>query len=111
MIAKHYGRHFTAQSLRERAQIGKEGVSLLGVAEAAEAIGFRSLGVQVSFEKLVQEVPLPCLVHWQQNHFVVVYSVQQGTGWMRSVFGGSKRQPIRIRPHTLLNREGGRRSG
>nr|GFB21503.1 hypothetical protein [Tanacetum cinerariifolium] len=69
MVAKHYGRHFSAQSLRERAEIGKEGVSLLGIADAAEAIGFRSLGVQLSFEKLADEAQLPCIVHWQQNHF------------------------------------------
>ena len=76
MVAKHYGRHFTAQSLRERAQIGKSGVSLLGIAEAAEAIGFRTMGVKVGFEKLAGEVPLPCIVHWRQNHFVVVYSIE-----------------------------------
>ncbi|MGI4871604.1 MAG: cysteine peptidase family C39 domain-containing protein [Janthinobacterium lividum] len=67
MVARHYGRHFTAQSLRERAELSREGVSLLGLAEAAEAIGFRSLGVQVPFEKLMREAQLPCIVHWQQN--------------------------------------------
>ena len=76
MVAKHYGRHFTAQSLRERAEIGKDGASLLGIAEAAEAIGFRSLGVKLSFEKLADEAQLPCIVHWQQNHFVVVYGIK-----------------------------------
>ncbi len=88
MVAKHYGRHFTAQSLRERAELSKEGVSLLGIAEAAEAIGFRSLGVQISFEKLIREVQLPCIVHWQQNHFVVVYDIRPDDHWMRNVFGG-----------------------
>lgn len=92
MIAKHYGRHFTAQSLRERAQLGKDGVSLLGIAEAAEAIGFRSLGVKISFEKLAAEAPLPCVVHWQQNHFVVVYAIKgAGSRWMDGVSGGFKR--------------------
>lgn len=47
MVARHYGRQFTAQSLRERAQIGKEGVSLLGISEAAESIGFRTVGVKI----------------------------------------------------------------
>lgn len=92
MVAKHYGRHFTAQSLRERAQIGKDGVSLLGIAEAAEELGFRSLGVKLSFEKLAEEAPLPCIVHWQQNHFVVVYAIKgAGSRWMDSVRGGFKR--------------------
>ena len=88
MVAKHYGRHFTAQSLRERAELGKDGVSLLGIAEAAEAIGFRTMGVQVPFEKLMREAQLPCIVHWQQNHFVVVYDIKPARTWMRNVFGG-----------------------
>ena len=91
MVAKHYGRHFTAQSLRERAQIGKEGVSMLGIAEAAEAIGFRSLGVKISFEKLAREAQLPCIVHWQQNHFVVVHGIKTSGAWMQSVSGGFRR--------------------
>lgn len=91
MVAKHYGRHFTAQSLRERAQIGKNGVSMLGIAEAAEAIGFRSLGVKISFEKLAREAQLPCIVHWQQNHFVVVYAMKGvSSRWMAGVRGGFK---------------------
>ena len=76
MVAKHYGRLFTAQSLRDKAQIGKEGVSMLGISEAAEAIGFRTMGVKIPFEKLAAEAPLPCIVHWDQNHFVVVYEIK-----------------------------------
>ncbi|WP_019990228.1 peptidase domain-containing ABC transporter [Rudanella lutea] len=89
MVAKHYGRSYTVQSLREKAQIGKDGVSLLGIAEAAEAIGFRSMGVKLSFEKLAHEVPLPCIVHWQKNHFVVVHAIK-GTGksWLGAIKGG-----------------------
>lgn len=89
MVAKHYGRSFTAQSLRERAQIGKEGVSLLGISEAAEAIGFRTMGVKVPFEKLATEAPLPCIVHWDQNHFVVVYAIKGASGnWLSRIKGG-----------------------
>ncbi|GAA4421093.1 peptidase domain-containing ABC transporter [Nibrella viscosa] len=91
MVAKHYGRSYTVQSLREKAQIGKEGVSLLGIAEAAEAIGFRSMGVKISFGKLAQEAPLPCIVHWGQNHFVVVYSISgAGKSWMSRITGGRR---------------------
>lgn len=89
MVAKHYGRSFTAQSLRERAQIGKEGVSLLGISEAAEAIGFRTMGVKVPFEKLATEAPLPCIVHWDQNHFVVVYAIKGASvSWLSRIKGG-----------------------
>ncbi|MFD2572960.1 peptidase domain-containing ABC transporter [Spirosoma soli] len=91
MVAKHYGRSFTAQSLREKAQIGKEGVSLLGISEAAEAIGFRTMGVKIPFDKLAAEAPLPCIVHWSQNHFVVVYAIKgAGQSWMSRVNGGRK---------------------
>ena len=75
MIAKHYGKHYTLETLRQRSFISRSGVSLLGISEAAESIGFRSLGVHVSFEKLC-DAPLPCIVHWKQNHFVVVYDIK-----------------------------------
>jgi len=75
MIAKHYGKSYTLQGLRENCFISREGVSLLGISDAAEKIGFRSLGVRISFEKLAEEAPLPCIVHWKQNHFVVVYKI------------------------------------
>ncbi|OIN57712.1 peptidase domain-containing ABC transporter [Arsenicibacter rosenii] len=78
MVAKHYGRSFSMPFLREKTEIGREGVSLLGIAQAAESIGFRTLAVRVSFERLDTEAPLPCIVHWGQNHFVVVYKIKQG---------------------------------
>ncbi|GAA4461408.1 peptidase domain-containing ABC transporter [Nibrella saemangeumensis] len=89
MVAKHYGRSFTIQSLREKSQVDKEGVSLLGIAEAAETIGFRSMGIKISFEKLAKEAPLPCIVHWEQNHFVVVYAIKgEDKSWLTAIKGG-----------------------
>jgi ATP-binding cassette subfamily B protein len=79
--------------LREKSQIGKDGVSLLGISEAAEAIGFRTVGVKIPFDKLTTEVPLPCIVHWDQNHFVVVYDVKSKNKWMSHVWGGLKGKP------------------
>jgi ATP-binding cassette, subfamily B, bacterial len=72
MVAKYHGRSYSSQELRERTQIGKDGVNLLGIAEAAESIGFRAIAVKVSLDKLLQEAPFPCIVHWSQNHFVVI---------------------------------------
>lgn len=77
MVAKHYGRSFSIQKLREATQIGKEGVSLLGISEAAESIGFKTLAVKVPFKQLEKNAPLPCIVHWKQNHFVVVYQIKK----------------------------------
>jgi ATP-binding cassette subfamily B protein len=45
--------------------------------DAAENLGFRSLGVQIDFKTLVEEVPFPCIVHWNKNHFVVVYKIDK----------------------------------
>lgn len=92
MIARHFGRHYTAQTLRERSQISREGVSMLGIAEAAEAIGFRSIAVKVTLEKLLDEAPLPCILHWGQNHFVVLYRVRHrlSAGIRGRLWGGRK---------------------
>lgn len=79
MVAKHYGRHYSAQTMRERAQIGKDGVSMLGIAEAAEAVGFKTVGVRVTLDKLIEDAPLPCILHWGQNHFVVLHKVTKGS--------------------------------
>ncbi len=78
MIAKHYGKNYTLQSLRDLSYITREGVSLRGISDAAEAIGIRSLGVKITFEQLCEEAPLPCIVHWSQNHFVVVHKIKKG---------------------------------
>jgi len=79
MIAKYYGKNYSLQFLRENCFITREGVSLLGISEAAEKIGFRTIGVKISFEQLINETQLPCIAHWKQNHFVVVYKVKRNT--------------------------------
>ncbi|HEU4884907.1 MAG TPA: peptidase domain-containing ABC transporter [Longimicrobium sp.] len=75
MVAGHYGKRFTQREMRERACIDRGGVSLLGIAYAAEAVGFRTLSVRTTLQALESEAPLPCIVHWRQNHFVVVHRV------------------------------------
>src|SRR6056297_223279 len=78
MVAAYHGKHYSLPSLREKSHITRAGVSLLGISDAAEAIGFRTMGVKVSFEKLKRENPLPCIAHWRENHFVVVYKIAKG---------------------------------
>lgn len=80
MIAKHYGQSYSAQKLRELCEIGKSGVSLLGITEAAERIGFKTLCVKIPLTSLLKDAPLPCIVHWGQNHFVVLYD-KRGKFW------------------------------
>ncbi len=77
MISKHYGKNYSLQTLRDKSYITREGVSMLGISDAAEAIGFRSMGVRITFEQLLNETPLPCVAHWTQNHFVVVYKIKK----------------------------------
>jgi ATP-binding cassette subfamily B protein len=76
MVAKHYGKNFSLQSLREKTQIGREGVNLLGISEAAEAIGFRTIASKLTFRQLLKDARLPAIVHWDQNHFVVLYKIK-----------------------------------
>ncbi len=75
MISKHHGRQHSLALLRDYCHITREGVSLLGISDAAEKIGFRTMGVKISYEKLANEVPLPCIAHWKQRHFVVVHGI------------------------------------
>jgi len=77
MLAKYFGRSFSADRLRIISDTTREGTSLLGLAEAAEQLGFRTLAVKISAEKLQADAPLPCLLHWRQNHFVVLYKISQ----------------------------------
>lgn len=77
MISKYYGKHYNLETLRKQAFITREGVSMLGISDAAEHIGFRTTGVMVSFEQLVEDAPLPCIAHWNQNHFTVVYDIKK----------------------------------
>ena len=76
MIARYYGRSYTLQNLRERSFITREGVSMLGISDAAESIGMHTQGVRITLRQLIEDVPLPCILHWNQNHFVVLYKVR-----------------------------------
>ena len=77
MVAKYHGRNFKVQTLRQLCEISKEGVSLLGISDASEKIGFRSIGVKLNSAQL-KEAELPCILHWRQNHFVVLYKIKKG---------------------------------
>ncbi|WP_437312892.1 peptidase domain-containing ABC transporter [Sorangium sp. So ce385] len=77
MIARYYGRTYSLPLLRDRCYLTREGVSFAGISQGAESIGLRTLAVRLDFAQLSEEVPLPCVAHWQQNHFVVVYKVKR----------------------------------
>ncbi len=77
MIAKHYGKEYSLDYLRQKSFITREGVSLLGISDAAEKIGFRTIGASLPYEQLREEAYFPCIVHWRQNHFIVVYDIKE----------------------------------
>lgn len=77
MIAKHYGKEYNIDHLRANSYIGRDGVSLLGISRAAENIGFKTVGGRITFDKLAEKALLPCIVHWKQEHFVVVYDIKK----------------------------------
>lgn len=82
MVAGYYKKNFSLETIRRKCYITREGVSFLGLSEAADSIGFRTLGIRIPFSKLVENVPLPCIVHWRQKHFVVVYKVSEDKVWI-----------------------------
>ncbi|MFH1160915.1 MAG: cysteine peptidase family C39 domain-containing protein, partial [bacterium] len=80
MIARFHGKNYSLSTLRDLSHITRDGVSMLGISDAAEAIGFRTMGVKITYEELLGEAPLPCIIHWEQNHFVVLYRIRQKNG-------------------------------
>lgn len=81
MVSAYYGKRYSLEKLREKSFITREGVSMLGISEAAEKLGFRSICVQVDYNKLL-EAPLPCIVHWNQQHFVTIYKINNQQVWV-----------------------------
>lgn len=77
IIAKHYGKTINIQELRDFSETTREGSNLLFLSDAAEKIGFRTLGVKLSVSR-IEEAPLPCILHWNNDHYVVLYKIKKG---------------------------------
>ena len=82
IIAKFYGKATHIQTLREFSETTREGSNLLSISDAAEKIGFRTIGVKISATKL-QEVALPSILHWNKNHYVVLYKISAANSRFR----------------------------
>ena len=76
MVAQHYGRNVELSFLRDLSYLNRDGAPLLGINDAAERIGFRCTAVRSSLEKFVENAVFPCIVHWREEHYVVVYKVK-----------------------------------
>ena len=90
MIAKHFGKNYSLQTLREKIGINREGVSMAAISRVAENLGLRTLVVRVGYEKLINEAPVPFIAHWKQNHFVVVYKIQKNKVFVADPAEGKK---------------------
>lgn len=75
MIARHYGKNYSLEFFRKNAFIGKEGISMLGLSMAAEKAGMHSLCAKISIEQLANEIILPCILHWDNKHYVICHKV------------------------------------
>ena len=73
VIAKHFGKYYSLQHLRDLCGITREGVSFLDLSYGAEKIGLHTLALKTDLQNLHTKVPLPCIVHWKESHFIVVY--------------------------------------
>lgn len=87
MVAAWHGRHFSLQYLREQSHIDRDGVSMLGIVKAAEHIGFEATAYRLPFSTTddqtgLEDLDAPFIVHWQQQHFVVVYAIRAGYVWV-----------------------------
>lgn len=116
MIAKHYGKKFSVQQLREQSFIQRTGVSLLGISEAAASIGMRTTGLRTTLQKLKTQCKLPCILHWNQMHFVVLYRVERKRGrWFFYVadpaYGLLKYEEEEFRKCWITTRQGGEERG
>jgi ATP-binding cassette subfamily B protein len=76
IIAKSYGKLLNIKELRILSETTREGSNLLNLSDSAEKIGFRTLGIRTSLEKL-EEVPLPCILHWNKEHYIVLYDIKK----------------------------------
>lgn len=88
MVAKYFGRYYSLQYLRDKCGITKEGVSLLGISTAAESIGLHTVAIKCTIADLMIKVPFPVIVHWNENHFVVVYHADKKHVWVSDPIKG-----------------------
>lgn len=82
MICKFYGKEISAELIRNKCHNNKIGVTLLALSKTAEYLGFKTIGAKLSFERLKNEVILPCICYWGGNHFIVVYKISKRYVWV-----------------------------
>ena len=94
MIGKYYGKNLSLNQLKSHANISKVGVNLLGICSAAEAVGLKTIPVMMNIEALFEDRPFPCIIHWNQNHFVVLYKLSKKYAYIADPATGLHKYPI-----------------
>lgn len=82
IIAKHFGRFYSLQYLRDRCGITNQGISLLDLSTGAESIGLRTLAIKCTLTDVVNQVPFPAILFWKESHFIVVYHANKKYIWV-----------------------------
>ena len=77
IISKYYGKSISLQQIRNLSETTREGSSLMGLSDAAEKLGYKTLGLKIDFTTLIEDIPLPCICHWNKYHFVVIYKIDK----------------------------------
>ena len=104
MIAKYYGKEYSAETMQELCLVTREGVSLLSMSDAAEYLGFRTVCGRITLEKVVEQRPFPCILHWNQEHFVVLYDVKTKRNGERMFFiADPAKNLLRLDEETVRN--------
>ena len=101
MVSKWYGKTYSLPFLREKCYIDRAGVSLKGISEAAELMGFRTLAVKIPINSekdapSLQNAPLPAILHWNQNHFVTLYKINKKHAWVSDPASGKHKLPLDV---------------
>lgn len=75
IITEYYGKIFPVAYFRKLCSIGKQGTTMASMIEAAGLLGFKTLAAELPYEQLVSKAPLPCILHWEKEHYVVLYRI------------------------------------
>lgn len=86
MISKYYGKDYSIQELREYCSLAKDGVTLLGIEDGANEIGFDTVAVEITTNDLIEKEPFPCLLHWDNSHFVILYKISKSLFFNKNYF-------------------------
>jgi ATP-binding cassette subfamily B protein len=77
MIARYYGKKYFIRQVRDECFLGKDGANLLGIEEGAMKMGFETMAVKIGIDELIERAPLPCILYWDNIHYVVLYKVKK----------------------------------